>query len=375
MPIPEELQASWDEAAQQMDKGDPEKALETLRLAWGSIENDNQRARTLRLAADAGSEMGLLDERNQKSHWQKAYKNYSKSLSLNSGDKETRRSMNKLASMMDERSISLGLGFNMFDEGNPTPLGVLVILVSLGIALSSFKLITDIFDDRDNPEVVFAVQYTVDGQKIEGEIVIELYKHEAPLHVESFISHVNNFQYDMTEFHRIIDGFMIQGGDIEGRSGAGGYSAIYYGMCNGVEKPENECALEDWTIPHEHDNGLKHTEGAIAAAHAGVNTDGSQFYIIPSDGCGESINPSTGMVVPCHLDADEPVVDPQTGEEYEKDCTGEETPQRNDDGSCHTVFGYVVSGMEHVNSISKVPTTASDSPADKVTLISAQNRT
>ena len=135
MPIPEELQASWDEAAQQMDKGDPEKALETLRLAWGSIENDNQRARTLRLAADAGSEMGLLDERNQKSHWQKAYKNYSKSLSLNSGDKETRRSMNKLASMMDERSISLGLGFNMFDEGNPTPLGVLVILVSLGIAL------------------------------------------------------------------------------------------------------------------------------------------------------------------------------------------------------------------------------------------------
>ena len=355
MPVPEELQSSWDEAAKQMDDGDPEKAMDALRSAWNSIENDSQRARTLRLAADAGTEMGLLDEQNQKSHWQKAYKNYSKALSLNSSNKETRRSMNKLASMMDERAISLGLGFKIFDEGNPTPLGVLVILVAMVVALSSFKLISDLFDDQGNPVVVFEVQYTVDNQQIVGEIEIELYEDDAPMHVESFLSHVENYQYDMSEFHRVIEGFMIQGGDIEGRGGAGGYSAHYYGLCIGVEKPESQCALEDWSIPHEHENGLMHTAGAVAAAHAGVNTDGSQFYIVPEGGSAK------------HLDWEEG-----------KDCTGQETPNdEKDDGSCHTVFGYVISGLEHVNSISEVPTSGQsggNTPLENVILLSAQTR-
>ncbi|MCH2427984.1 MAG: peptidylprolyl isomerase [Candidatus Thalassarchaeum sp.] len=353
--MPEELQSSWDEAAKQMDDGDPEKAMDALRSAWNSIENDSQRARTLRLAADAGTEMGLLDEQNQKSHWQKAYKNYSKALSLNSSNKETRRSMNKLASMMDERAISLGLGFKIFDEGNPTPLGVLVILVAMVVALSSFKLISDLFDDQGNPVVVFEVQYTVDNQQIVGEIEIELYEDDAPMHVESFLSHVENYQYDMSEFHRVIEGFMIQGGDIEGRGGAGGYSAHYYGLCNGVEKPESQCALEDWSIPHEHENGLMHTAGAVAAAHAGVNTDGSQFYIVPEGGSAKHLDWSEG-----------------------KDCTGQETPNdEKDDGSCHTVFGYVISGLEHVNSISEVPTSGQsggNTPLENVILLSAQTR-
>ena len=338
-----------------MDDGDPEKAMDALRSAWNSIENDSQRARTLRLAADAGTEMGLLDEQNQKSHWQKAYKNYSKALSLNSSNKETRRSMNKLASMMDERAISLGLGFKIFDEGNPTPLGVLVILVAMVVALSSFKLISDLFDDQGNPVVVFEVQYTVDNQQIVGEIEIELYEDDAPMHVESFLSHVENYQYDMSEFHRVIEGFMIQGGDIEGRGGAGGYSAHYYGLCNGVEKPESQCALEDWSIPHEHENGLMHTAGAVAAAHAGVNTDGSQFYIVPEGGSAKHLDWSEG-----------------------KDCTGQETPNdEKDDGNCHTVFGYVISGLEHVNSISEVPTSGQsggNTPLENVILLSAQTR-
>ena len=338
-----------------MDDGDPEKAMDALRSAWNSIENDSQRARTLRLAADAGTEMGLLDEQNQKSHWQKAYKNYSKALSLNSSNKETRRSMNKLASMMDERAISLGLGFKIFDEGNPTPLGVLVILVAMVVALSSFKLISDLFDDQGNPVVVFEVQYTVDNQQIVGEIEIELYEDDAPMHVESFLSHVENYQYDMSEFHRVIEGFMIQGGDIEGRGGAGGYSAHYYGLCNGVEKPESQCAVEDWSIPHEHENGLMHTAGAVAAAHAGVNTDGSQFYIVPEGGSAKHLDWSEG-----------------------KDCTGQETPNdEKDDGSCHTVFGYVISGLEHVNSISEVPTSGQsggNTPLENVILLSAQTR-
>ena len=338
MPIPEELQKSWDEAIDYTEvKGDPEKALEILRSAWDLSENEAQRAKTLRYAADAGSELGLIDQKNQKTHWQKAYKNYTKALSFDPKSKGTRRRMNKLASMMDEKAISLGLGFQMFDEGNPTPLGILAIFASIFVVLAAFKILFD--DPEGNPVVVLEVIYTVDGQEIKGEIEIELYSDDAPLHVESFISHVENFRYDFNEFHRVIDGFMIQGGDIEHKKGSGGYSAHYYGWCNGVEKPLDDCPLADWSIPQEHENGLKHTGGAIAAAHSGVNTDGSQFYIVPEDGQAS------------HLDWEEG-----------KDCTRQ---------SCHTVFGYVVSGIEHVNAISDVSTDG-DAPVEPVRLLTAQ---
>ena len=363
MPIPKNLQRAWDDAVSfTEEKKDPATALDTLRSAWDSIENESQRAKTLALAADAGTELGLIDERNQKSHWQKAYRNYNKSLSIDSKNKETRRKMNKLASMMDEKSISLGLGLQMFDQGNPTPLGLLVMVLSLAAFLVSIKLISELFDDGNNPVVSMEVQYVhkETGQTTFGEIQIELYRDEAPNHVESFLTHVENGRYDGIEFHRVISGFMIQGGDIESMGGSGGYAAHYYGWCNGKQLPESQCPDKtDYTIPHEHDNGLKHTVGALAAAHAGVNTDGSQFYIIPSGGSAS------------HLDADEPVTDPQTGEKYEKDCTGQETPDiSKDDGSCHTVFGYVTKGQNHVDAIQNVQTHQT-TPVDPVRIVSA----
>ena len=340
MPIPGELQKSWDEASDLIEKEqDSEKAMDILRLAWDQSENDAQRSRTLKLAADAGTNLGLEDVKSQKSHWQKAYKNYTKALSLDTKNKDTRRSMNKLASLMDEKSISLGLGLQFFDEGNPTPAGLMAMIVSLFVVLASFKVLFD--KEEGNPIVVLEVSYWSDGQEVTGEIEIELYIDQAPLHVESFVSHVENFRYDFTEFHRIIDNFMIQGGDIEHEGGRGGYSSHYYGWCNGVEKALESCPLEDWSIPFEHTNGLKHDPGAIAAAHAGLNTDGSQFYIVPDDGQAS------------HLDWEEG-----------KDCAAPQV-------SCHTVFGYVVSGMEHVNAMSNVETN-NDVPVDPVRLLTAQ---
>ena len=159
------------------------------------------------------------------------------------------------------------------------------------------------------------------------------------MHVESFLSHVENGAYAGIEFHRVISEFMIQGGDIESMGGSGGYAAHYYGWCNGEQMPESQCPDKtDYTIPQEHENGLKHTAGALAAAHAGVNTDGSQFYIVPSDG-------SAG-----HLDW-----------EAGKDCSRE---------SCHTVYGYVIAGQNHVDAISKVDTN-SNRPVDPVRILSA----
>jgi cyclophilin family peptidyl-prolyl cis-trans isomerase len=341
VPIPAELQKAWDDSAELLgEKNDPEGALEALRSAWSSIDNEAQRAKTLALAADASTEWGVIDRRNQKSHWQKAYKNYTKSLSIDPKNKEARRNMNKLASMMDENAISLGIGFQMFDQGNPTPLGLLAMVFSMVTLLVSIKLISEFLDDGNNPVVTLEVQYVLNGQSVTGEIQIEMYEDDAPMHVESFLTHAENFQYDGVEFHRVIDNFMIQGGDIENLRGSGGYSAHYYGFCNGEQVPESECRQkEDYTIPYEHENGLKHTVGAFAAAHAGLNTDGSQFYIVPTDG-------SAG-----HLDW-----------EAGKDCTTR---------SCHTVFGYVISGMEHVDAISNLET-QNDSPVDPVRIISAR---
>ena len=83
----------------------------------------------------------------------------------------------------------------------------------------------------------------------------------------------------------IIDGFMIQGGDIDDMNGAGGYAGIWSGYCNGQmsgsdgEIYTSENCRNDWTVPDEADNGLLHAPSVIAMAKTSApNTAGSQFY-------------------------------------------------------------------------------------------------
>ena len=85
--------------------------------------------------------------------------------------------------------------------------------------LVSVKLVSEFFDDTNNPLVSMEVQYVQNGQTITGEIQIELYQDEAPMHVESFLTHVESGAYVGIEFHRVISEFMIQGGDIESMEG------------------------------------------------------------------------------------------------------------------------------------------------------------
>ena len=158
-----------------------------------------------------------------------------------------------------------------------------------------------------------------EGNRTYGSIVIELYTNDAPLHVDSFVSHIEYDQYNHTLFHRVIAGFVIQGGDFENQDGSGGYAGDWYGYCNG--EPATTCDTADMTIPSEADNGLTHGPGTLAMARASdPDSGGSQFYIVPSDS------------MPSHLD-----------------------------GS-YTVFGQVTSGMEHVDAISEVDTDSSDTP-------------
>ena len=348
-PMPGNLREALDDANNRVESGDPESALDVLRTtAWEASESNSQKALVLAAAADAQIKMGESEIRRKKQLWQKAYKNYQKAVKLDSSNKDVRKEMNRLASMMDENAISLGKGFSFFDDGSPTPMGICAIFVSIMIFLVAFKYAGEALEEpAEAIQVTMEVSYVHPDDpdnRVTGEIIIELYPDDAPKHVESFLWHVDNYRYDYTIFHRVIDNFMIQGGDVENLNGMGGYSGKWFGYCNGqtlnaTNSPytETNCDLQDWSIPGEHTNGLKHTPGALAAAHAGLNTDGSQFYIVPSDS------------TPSHLDW-----------EPDKDCTTQ---------SCHTVFGMVIDGLSTVDQISEVDRGSNDKPIDDVRLV------
>jgi len=91
-----------------------------------------------------------------------------------------------------------------------------------------------------------------------GDFKIELFEDKAPITTKNFIDLVNKKFYDGLIFHRVIDGFMIQGGDPKG---------------NGTGGP-------GYKIPDEFHPDLKHdAAGILSMANAGPNTGGSQFFI------------------------------------------------------------------------------------------------
>jgi cyclophilin family peptidyl-prolyl cis-trans isomerase len=149
-----------------------------------------------------------------------------------------------------------------------------------------------------------------------GDIVVELADADAPKAATNFVKLAKQGFYDGVIFHRVIPGFMIQGGDGEygrvdergevrskGRVGQGG--------------PGYKFADEPFSGDYE--------RGALAMANAGPNTNGSQFFI-------------------CHADL------------------------RGKLPKSYTVFGKVVSGMEVVDVIAKAPRDSRDYPAAPVAM-------
>jgi len=92
-----------------------------------------------------------------------------------------------------------------------------------------------------------------------GDVVVELFENEAPNTVANFVSLVEKGYYDGTPFHRVIGGFMAQGGDPTGK-GTGGPG---YTIACEVDRP----------------NARKHFRGTLSMAHAGADTGGSQFFL------------------------------------------------------------------------------------------------
>ena len=101
-------------------------------------------------------------------------------------------------------------------------------------------------------------KYTATFQTSRGEIVCELFAKDAPKTVNNFVFLAKEKFYDGTIFHRVINDFMVQGGDPTGTGRGGpGYK------------------FEDETKG----NPNKHSAGTLSMANAGPNTNGSQFFI------------------------------------------------------------------------------------------------
>lgn len=151
--------------------------------------------------------------------------------------------------------------------------------------------------ERENRKMYATMSTTM------GDIKFELFKKDAPKTVENFKGLAEKGYYNGVIFHRVIQDFMIQGGDPTG-TGRGGESI--YG-----EKFEDEI------------NKHKIIAGTLAMANAGPNTNGSQFFIVT------------------------------------------EAPQPHLDGK-HTAFGQVIEGMDVVKKIAAVEVDAYDKPLEDV---------
>ena len=149
-----------------------------------------------------------------------------------------------------------------------------------------------------NPIVTIEME---NGKKMK----IELYPEVAPITVSNFVSLAKKGFYDGIIFHRVIKGFMIQGGDPNGRGDGGpGYSIKGEFNSNGFK------------------NDLKHTRGVISMARTmDPNSAGSQFFIMHKDAP--------------HLDGE------------------------------YAAFGKVIEGIEVVDEIARVRTDFSDRPLEK----------
>jgi len=103
-----------------------------------------------------------------------------------------------------------------------------------------------------------AKKYTATSNTSRGEIVCDLFAKDAPKTVNNFVFLARDKFYDGTVFHRVIEKFMVQGGDPTG-TGRGGPGYRFEDECKG--------------------NPNKHKVGSLSMANAGPNTNGSQFFI------------------------------------------------------------------------------------------------
>lgn len=222
-----------------------------------------------------------------------------------------------------------------------------------------------------------------------GTIKIRLFPDQAPKTVENIITHAKNGYYNGLTFHRVINDFMIQGGDPNG-DGTGGESAF-------------GAAFED-----EFSDLAHNFRGSLSMANAGYGTNGSQFFIVqskdPYSGQWSQANEENYLLT-MYLNREvynatmKLQAAAQQGKSEEElqalmDSLNQELAQKQRDGVPddyrqmmapvmekykneggtphldykHTVFGYVIEGMDVVDAIAAVETDGSDKPVVDVVI-------
>lgn len=169
-----------------------------------------------------------------------------------------------------------------------------------------------------------------------GDIKIRLFPEVAPKAVENFKTHAKNGYYNGVTFHRVMEDFMIQGGDPQG-TGRGGESI--------------------WGAPFEDEfhNDYRNFNGALSMANAGPGTNGSQFFIVQKSDVEKQTMDQMKAAVKDGLSEDVVKAYEELGGTAWLDFN-------------HTVFGQVYEGMDVVNKIAKVKTGAGNMPVEPVVM-------
>lgn len=170
-----------------------------------------------------------------------------------------------------------------------------------------------------------------------GDIKIKLFPEKAPKTVENFVTHSKNGYYNGLKFHRVINDFMIQGGDPRG-NGTGGES-IWGG-----------------SFPDEFDPELHNLRGALSMANSGPNTNGSQFFIVQAREVPANMLEQMRDLEDNGFPADITAAYAELGGTPWLDFR-------------HTVFGQVTDGMDVVDKIAAVETN-NDVPCEDVIISS-----
>ena len=222
---------------------------------------------------------------------------------------------------------------------------------------------------------------------------------ETPKHKENFIKLASQHYYDSLLFHRVIEGFMIQGGDPDSKKAATGQR-----LGNGGP---------GYTIPAEFNASLIHEKGALAAARLGdaMNPDrassGSQFYIVHGtkhteeqlkvdpekfnralqqffqkpenapyrDSINTFIQNRDEPGFKAYLDKLRPVVEKQLGSSVEKDISPETLKKYSTVGGTpmldgqYTVFGKVIGGLEVIDKIAAASRDQFERPVEDIRMV------
>ena len=184
-------------------------------------------------------------------------------------------------------------------------LGIILIFLVIGVIIMNY--------DKESEVAVISTNF--------GDMVVEFYPDIAPMHVESFMALANEEYFNGTTFHRVIPGFMIQGGDPNSRNenrathGTGGRAGKFFGL-------GNEDDPSTWLIPQEFSD-TPHVKGILSMARTNdPNSASSQFFV-------------------CHDNA-------------------------NFLDNNYTVFGKVIDGLDIIDEIANVAKDQNDNPLERV---------